>query len=193
MEGMELVNGVKSDLKQSQDIINETKSVFKTLQENIVVRSMDIMKLARKKKRLEICKNILVDIYKRFHGYSIKINELLDVGEYFDALNLIDQALNELETLPKNSDMAAIKDIKRKFKNKRDLIAQKTSQGIGDTIINFNVTLYSKCLKTLKVKADEVSDFKMAGKKKNDKIKRLFEVIQIIILNFIDPVRRIRR
>jgi hypothetical protein len=61
--------------------------------------------------------------------------------------------------------MAAISDIKRKLKNKRELIAQKTSQGMGDTIVKFNPTLYSKCLKTLKVKAGEKSDPRMAGRK----------------------------
>jgi hypothetical protein len=40
--------------------------------------------------------------------------------------------------------MAAISDIKRKLKSKRELIAQKTSQGMGDTIVKFNPTLYSK-------------------------------------------------
>ena len=54
IEGMELVHGVESDLKQSQEIVKETKSVFNDLNDRIVVRSMDIMKLARKKKRLEI-------------------------------------------------------------------------------------------------------------------------------------------
>ena len=176
IEGMELVHGVESDLKQSQEIVKETKSVFNDLNDRIVVRSMDIMKLARKKKRLEIWKDILINIYKRFHKYSVEINKLIDHCEYFDALNMIDKALSELNTLPKDSNMAAIKDIKRKFKNRRELIAQKTSQGVGNTIVSFNMSLYAKWLKTLKVKADEVNDFKMAGKKKIDKMQRLFDV-----------------
>jgi hypothetical protein len=144
MEGMDLVRGVENDLIKSQDIIQCTKEMFNKMQEKVVISSMDIMKLNRKRKRLEICKSILVKIYKRFHAYSLKINDLLLHSEYFDALSLIDQALEELDKLPKDANMDAIADIKRKIKNKRQLIAEKTSQGMGDTIVNFNPALYTK-------------------------------------------------
>jgi hypothetical protein len=62
------------------------------------------------------------------------------------------------------------------------LIAQKTSQGMGDTIVKFNPTLYSKWLKTLKMKADEKSDPRMAGRKQGSHTKILFEVSRIIII-----------
>ena len=57
---------------------------------------------------------------------------------------MIDKALSELNTLPKDSNMTAIKDIRLKFKNRRELIAQKTSQGVGNTIVSFNMSLYAK-------------------------------------------------
>ena len=49
IEGMELVHGVESDLKQSQEIVQHKKSAFNDINDRIVVRSMDIMKLSRKK------------------------------------------------------------------------------------------------------------------------------------------------
>ena len=176
IEGMELVRGVESDLQKSKDIVCHTKDVFKLLQQRLVLTSMDIMKRNRKKKRLETCKKILVTIYKRFHSYFRQINELLLRSEYYDALNLIDKALEELGKIPKDSKFDAINDIKRKLKKKRELIAYKTSQGMGDTIAKFDPALYAKCLKTFKVKAGEKSDPRMAGRKQDSKTKILFEV-----------------
>lgn len=176
MEGMELVRGVEQDLTKSKEIVNHTKSTLQAMNDKIVVSSMDIMKVARRKKRLEVCRRILVDVYKRFHAYTTKIDDLLLHSDYFDALGLIDKALGELDTLPRDCPLLAIQDIKRKLKHKRELIAEKTSQGIGDTIVNFNPVLYSKCLKTLKVKAGEKSDPRMAGRKQDCRIKILFEV-----------------
>ena len=56
------------------------------------------------------------------------------------------------------------------------MIAEKNSQGISDTISTFNPILYSKWLKTLKVKAGEKSDPRMAGRKQSSRTKILFEV-----------------
>jgi len=144
IEGMDLVRGVENDLSKSQDIIKYTKEVFKTMQEKLVIKSMEILKLNRRKKRMEMCRKILVNIYTRFHMYFQKINDLLLRSDYFDALNLIDKALEELKLLPKEAKMDAINDIRRKLKNKRQLISVKTSQGMGDTIANFNPNIYSK-------------------------------------------------
>ena len=79
---------------------------------------MDILKISRKKKRLEICRKILIDIYRRFYKYSVKIDELIGLCEYFDALALIDKALSELDKLPKDINLNAVQDIKRKLKGK---------------------------------------------------------------------------
>lgn len=185
MDGMNLVQGIETDLKRAHEMVVHTKNVYDDLKQKVAVTSMDIMKMSRKKKRLEMCRNILIKVYKRYHKYDTDINAFLDRGEYFDALNMIDKALVELANLPKEANMQAIKDIKRKFKNKRELIAQKTSQGIGDTIVSFDPILYSKCLQTLLVKVDEVTDFMMAGKKKNDKIQRLFEVSLYLVYEFL--------
>lgn len=176
MDGMDLVKGVENDLIKSKEIVAHTKNFLQNMQDQIVVTSMDIMKLHRRRKRLEVCRKILVDIYKKYHEYTLKINDLLLHSEYFDALNLIDKALEELETLPKDADFAAIYDIKRKLKNKRELIAKKTSEEMGDVIVNFNPTLYVKCLKTFKIKASEKSDPRMAGRKQGSRIKIIFEV-----------------
>jgi hypothetical protein len=176
MEGMDLVKGVENDLIKSKEIVAHTKNFLQNMQAQVVVSSMDIMKLHRRRKRLEVCRKILVDVYKKYHEYTLKINELLLHSEYFDALNLIDKALEELETLPKEVDFAAIHDIRRKLKNKRELIAKKTSEEMGDIVVNFNPALYSKCLKTFKVKAGEKSDPRMAGRKQGSRTKILFEV-----------------
>lgn len=144
MEGMDLVRGVESDLVKSQEIIQSKKSTLKAMKEQIVVSAMDLMRLNRRRKRLLICRKILANIYKRFHAYAKEIDDLLLHSEYFDALNLIDKALQELDSLPKDAKLDAMKDIRRKLKNKRDLIAEKTSQAMGDTITNFNPSLYSK-------------------------------------------------
>lgn len=176
MEGMDLVRGVETDLIKSKEIIACTKDFLQEMNQKIAVSTMDILKITRKKKRLEICRKILVDVYKRFYNYTVKIDELIRGWEYFDALAMIDKALSELETLPKDINLAAIKDIKRKLKGKRELIAEKNSQGISETISCFNPILYSKWLKTLKVKAGEKSDPRMAGRKQSSRTKIVFEV-----------------
>ena len=176
MEGMDLVRGVETDLIKSKEIIAWTKEFFKEMNQKIAISTMDILKIARKKKRMEIWRKILVDVYTRFYKWTTKIDELINVWEYFDALALIDKTLTELDTLPKDINLAAIQDIKRKLKGKRELISEKNSQGISDTISNFNQILYSKWLKTLKVKAGEKSDPRMAGRKQSSRTKILFEV-----------------
>lgn len=190
MEGMDLVKGVEADLAKSKEIVAHTKMFLSCMQSQVVVSSMDVMKLHRRRKRLEVCRRILVDVYKRFYGYTLKINEFLLRSEYFDALNMIDKALEELETLPKDADLAAISDIKRKLRNKRELIAKKTSEEMGDTVVNFNPTLYAKWLKTFKVKAGEKSDPRMAGRKQGSRTKILFEV-SIFVNHQIDAPQRI--
>lgn len=67
IDGMNLVRGVENDLNKSQDIIHQTQEILKTLQEKLVVTSMEVLKMHRRKKRMEIFKKILVNIYKRFH------------------------------------------------------------------------------------------------------------------------------
>lgn len=176
MEGMDLVRGVENDLDKSRDIILCTKQMFEKMQQKVVKSSMEILKLSRELKHRQIIKSILVNILKRFHAYSKKIDALILRGEYFDAINLIDIVLEELDKLPKDANMAAIIDIKRKIKNKRQLIEEKTSKGMGDTIENFNPTLYTKCLKTFKVKAGEKSDPRMAGRKQASRTQILYEV-----------------
>jgi hypothetical protein len=54
MDGMDLVRGVETDLAKSQDITRETKHVFKALQNKMVMSSMHIYKMQRRKKRLEM-------------------------------------------------------------------------------------------------------------------------------------------
>ncbi len=77
-------------------------------------------------------------VYKRFHTYFKEINELLLRSEYFDALNLIDNALEELQRLPEDAKMDAINQIKKKLMHWKLSISEKTSKGMGDTIANFN-------------------------------------------------------
>lgn len=177
MEGMDLVKGVESDLEKSKEIVSCTKEFYQFMQAKVVKSSMEIIQLHRQRKRLIICRKVLVDIFKRFQTAIKEINELLLKAEYFDALNLIDKALEDLDAISDPNNMNAIQNIKQKLKVKRQLIADKTSQGMGDTIVNFNPTLYSKCLKTFKVKAGEKSDPRMAGRKQGSRTKILFEVI----------------
>lgn len=151
MDGMDLVRGVESDLAMSKEMVHHTKAVFNNMKAKVAIRAIEIMKLARKKKRLILCKKILVEVYKRFHDYNIKINELIEKCEYFDALSLIDEAIADFDATPEDPDMAVIKEnvvnstkYRKKLMHKRELVEQKTSQGLGDTISNFNVSLYSK-------------------------------------------------
>lgn len=77
MEGMDLVRGVEQDLIKSKEIIKHTRDGLSNMHQQIALSSMDIMKMSRRKKRLEIIRNILRDVYKRFFLYTIEIDQLI--------------------------------------------------------------------------------------------------------------------
>jgi hypothetical protein len=77
MEGMDLVRGVEQDLFKSKEIIKHTRDGLNDMHQQIALSSMDIMKLSRRKKRLEIIRNILRDVYKRFFLYTVEIDQLI--------------------------------------------------------------------------------------------------------------------
>lgn len=109
------------------------------------------MTVIRKKKRIEASLGIMKNVILRFKKYKYQIQKNLSEEQFYESIDLIERAVLEIDSLPKDHRLNVLLDLKQTFLKHKNTINQKMNKGICDVVIEFDSGLYTRVLKTLKL------------------------------------------
>ena len=107
IEGTNYIKGIEQDLAAIRELGHGSKTRLQHLRSSLVLRSMRILKLERRKRRLVYYRDLVVKVLRRVNEQYKHIISLEFRGEFADALELAKAAIADLRRLTEGEDVTS--------------------------------------------------------------------------------------
>jgi len=142
---MENIQTINQLLQESKLLTQEGKDSLEKLKACLTYKSLRLIYLSRKQKRLRHLLQELDSFQSTCEATSLSIKHATQQGNLYQALLLCKSAQEQLRTA-ETAQYSAIKEIKNQAERKEGEIYMKVKEGLRSVCVNFNEHLYENVL-----------------------------------------------